>query len=273
MGQEQSNRRSVSVADQTAILQDQLERLTTRLWPKAENNDELQADPDDLTALLDNCVLEAKRLESVAGRRIDELDTTTAGLLTDLRPSDETIPKKRSPLIWLKRTGTRDRRQQERRAAENLGALIAESHSLIEALEDHHLFLVRQLATCEDALGDELASLAQRPISAQPDPETEKLCQRTELLQDFADALIAMNSTALLYINKLKVDTEERIFVLHGLGYPGFLALAASAPRLSALFQRAERGLLSVHGVLQRKTHLDDLFRRRVAQSRQAMSG
>lgn len=275
MGQEQSGRQSVSVQMQTEHLQERLGLLASRLWPQASDSAQADAeDESDLTALLDDCVLEARRLESIAGRRIDELDGTTARLLAGLRQRDENAPVRRSPLIWLKRGHSRERsRQQEQWAANSLSALIAESHGLIEVLEDHHLMLVKQLAACEEALGEELASLAKRPISAQPDPETDRLCQRTELLQDFVDALISMDSAALLFINKLKVDTEERIFVLHGLGYPGFLALAESAPRLSALFQRAERGLLSAHGVLQRKTHLDDLFKRRIAQSRQAVSG
>lgn len=227
---------------------------------------------DTANGEMDGVAIEARQVESHLVRRIFEMDQETQRLLASLRQQTETV---RRPGLRARFGLGRPERfdaEADRRAIAVLVDLVRETDVMLGALEDHRTFLRTLLLRSEQALDEALVRL--RALAARPEGDhmTDGLQAGIDLLQELVDRIIGLIAAASLLVNKLSIDAEERIVALSGLGF--VLSDAEdSVPRLANLFRRAERGLLSVRGLVARKERINEMFRFRRNASRQAATG
>ncbi|MFD1746098.1 hypothetical protein ACFSE1_11555 [Rhizobium helianthi] len=279
VGQGDIIRDSNGIAERLAQLQANLNELADALCSAPETQEPVSEDAawqlrEAHAGGVDEVLLEARQLESLLARHIAllERDTSAATAPLQRRPS-EASPGLFNLFGLFRKAPAHRSRSLEDQAASRLVRLIGESHDLVACLEDHQDLVAGQLSRSEACVTAQMAKLNAVAISAQPDADTRLLMARIEALEDFVDALIGMTATTNVFLNKLRVDAEERILLLHGLEWPDLHTLANQSPRLKALFDRADRGLLSAGCLAQRKLHLDEAFQRRAAQSRQVAGG
>lgn len=229
---------------------------------------------DEAHSDIDRATIAARQLESRLVQTILAMDRKTQQILALLAPQAEPGLRRRF-FQWFGGTpapAALDPRRDQR-AAEALKPLLVEAEGLLCALQEHRTFLRSLLGQFEASLDEAITRL--QALSATPEGEglIDALQRRIDLIQELTDRIIAMLASSNLLINKLTIDAEERIIALTGLRAEGLDSLAARLPGLADLFQRAERGLLSRHGLLARQERLNEAFRSRLSASRHVAGG
>ncbi|MGF9691883.1 hypothetical protein AAIH46_03620 [Rhizobium sp. 0TCS1.26] len=225
---------------------------------------------DDLIGQMDAVAIESRRSESLMVRLIADLDRETGAVvdpLHDLPPEG-----RQDRLLRIFGIGRKldEPEARDRRAAVVIRRILVDTHAMLACLEDHRGFLLDLLNRCEPPIDAALSRLRRTGTFEDDLPLRDELTRGIDMLQDFVDRIIDMLSAFNLLVNKLALDAEERVLSLRGLASDTLLDTASDAPRLATLLMRADRGLLTVHGLAGRKARLDDAFRRRLSSSRQA---
>lgn len=226
---------------------------------------------DSAHARMDRTTIEARQVESQFVRLILDMDQETQRLIATLQQ-----PKmaERRPGLWGRfgrRTPEQIDADRDRRAVEVLVRQVRETDIMLGALEEHRAFLQTLLQRGEQALDEAIVrvrALAERPEGGHV---AEDLQPGMDLLQELVDRLIGLIGAYGLLIHKLSIDAEERVIALSALSFVA--GEGESVPRVAHLFRRAERGLLSVHGLSARKERINEAFRFRLNASRQAATG
>lgn len=236
-------------------------------------------DIEDVIQRIDRTGVEARRLESLLARQIMQLESETEQLLFRLRGAQQS--RRRS--FWFQKRpadAVAQRMLLEKQVARGLCSQLAPTEALLVLLDTHAEFLKAQLPRCEPVLDgalEELRLLSETSLKsvadAQLDARMDALLNGVDLLQDLVDRIIDMIVSTHVLRNKLYLDAEERVVSL--IGVSGIEPDLGPEPlaRLTPLLHRARLRLLTAAGLDARRHRLNDVFRRRLAGSRQLGSG
>jgi hypothetical protein len=233
-----------------------------------------------IIARVDCLGVEARRLESLVARRIVQLDEETTALLSRLDNASAHRSRRTWRLLLRGFDASTQRQLREQQIAEGLARQLVPTEALMDLLDQHGAFLKAQLPRCEPVLDEALLRLKKLADPARRsgddavvELQIEALSLGIDLLQDLLDRIIDMRASTNILRNKLQLDAEERVLSLTGLS--GVDAPLPPEPllRFLPLFQRARQRLLTVAVMTARRKRLNDVFRRRIAGSRQAGAG
>lgn len=221
--------------------------------------------PDTLEHL-DWCLLEWRWVESQIARQAVQLDHRSTAVIVEA--AGQPAGEKSGFLQWFRPrflkvpTGP-----HSGDGSAVLVEVIAQSHELLLLLFHYREFMQAQLLQQEAELAGQFDCL--NGIAVGAGASADKVTNRIEMMQDLVDGTIGMISSANLLYNKIMVDAEASILALTsiGAGLAPYSALRQSL--LETLFQRAERGLLSVEGIAHRKAVIDEAFQRKLSMTRQ----
>ncbi|MCJ8510126.1 hypothetical protein MUU53_19725 [Rhizobium lemnae] len=215
---------------------------------------------------IDACLLEWRWVESQFARLTMQLDRHASAVIRSVAGRSQA--RRKTLLRRLFRLSGDRVYQSDEDAAHILADTLVQRHRLLLMIQNQREFLAGQLFLLEAELARRFAELQAIPLGA--GKATEELGRRIDMLQDLADGVIGMTASANLIYNKNLVDAEASILALTSLETLSWRSLAEALHLLQTLFQRAERGLLSVRGIAHRKTVIDETFQRKLATTRQA---
>lgn len=239
-----------------------------------------ERDVDEIIARIDRVGIEARRLEGLLARRIVELEAETGSLLARLNETPDHRPRRTWASLLRPFDAGAQRHLREHQVAGGLARQFEPTHAALDLLDQHRLFLKAQLPRCEPVLDAALVRLnaladpkRRSGDDAEVETRIEALSLGIELLQDLLDRIIDMLAAANILRNKLQLDGEALVLSLSGLS--GVEPALAPEPEVwfRPLFERARQRLLTVSAVTARRKRLNDVFRRRMAGSRQAGTG